>query len=84
MASTDAAAGQSTFVDAGELTDVYYCPGGSTFQVTGAHTCSCVLPDGTLVPAVEDNVFNALFTEYFWDVNNADVRVMQVLMRANF
>ena len=78
-------AGQSTFVDAGELTDVYYCPGGSTFQQTGPHAYNCVLPDGvTTVPAIEYNVFNALFTEYFWDVNNAGVRVMQVLMRANF
>jgi hypothetical protein len=77
-------AGQSTFVDAGELTDVYYCPGGSTFQQTGPHTYSCVLPDLTTTAAIEYNVFNALFTEYFWDVNNAGVRVTQVLMRANF
>ena len=78
-------AGQSTFVDAGELTNVYYCPGGSTYQPTGGHAYDCVLPDdGGTTAAIQYNVFNALFTEYFWNVSNAGVRVTQVLMRANF
>jgi hypothetical protein len=75
--------GQSTFVDAGELTDVWYCPEGSTVTPTGGHNYDCV-DDGTIVSAVELNVFSNLFTEYFWDINNAGVRVTQVLMRANF
>jgi hypothetical protein len=78
-------AGQSTFVDAGELTDVWYCPGGSTVTPSGGHNYDCVAADGiTTVAAVNLNVFNALFSEYFWDVNNNGVRVTQVLMRANF
>ena len=77
--------GQSSFVNASELTDVFYCPDGSTVSPTGGHNYDCVLPDGTtVVGAVELNVFNAVFSEYFWDVNNAGVRVTQVLMRANF
>lgn len=76
--------GQSTFVDAGELTNVYYCPDGSVVDPTVGHNYDCVLPDATTVGAVELNVFNAVFSEYFWDINNAGVRVTQVLMRANF
>jgi hypothetical protein len=76
-------AGQSMFVDAGELTDVWYCPEGSVVTPTGGHNYDCVA--GTsIVSAVELNVFNDLFTQYFWDINNAGVRVTQVLMRANF
>lgn len=77
-------AGQSTFVDAGELTDVWYCPDGSTVTQTGTHTYDCVDGSGATVAAVELNVFANVFTEYFWDVNNNGVRVTQVLMRANF
>ena len=76
--------GQSTFVDAGELTDVWYCPDGSTVTSTGTHTYDCVDGSGTVVAAVELNVFDSVFTDYFWDVNNNGVRVTQVLMRANF
>jgi len=39
---------------------------------------------GLEVDAVELNVFNNAFEEYFWDINNAGIRVAQVLMRANF
>lgn len=77
-------AGQSTFVDAGELTDVWYCPDGSTVAPSGGHNYDCVDGDGVVVAAVELSVFNNVFTEYFWDINNAGVRVAQVLMRANF
>jgi hypothetical protein len=77
--------GQSTFVNASELTDVWYCPDGSTVDPTGGHNYVCLAPDGTTeVDAVELNVFNLVFDEYFWDINNAGVRVTQVLMRANF
>lgn len=78
-------AGQSTFVDASELTDVYYCPAGTTVSPTGGHNYDCVATDGSPnAAAIEYNVFNAVFAEYFWDVNNNGVRVTQVLMRANF
>ena len=74
-------AGRSMFVDAGDLTDVYYCEAGYTADPTpGSHSYLCA--DGAA--AVEMNVFNDVFTEYFWDINNAGVRVTQVLMRANF
>ena len=43
-----------------------------------------MLPDDSTVAAIEYNVFNAVFSEYLWDINNAGVRVTQVLMRANF
>ncbi len=76
--------GQSSFIDAGELTNVWYCPSGSTVSPTGGHNYDCVASDGTIVAAVELNVFNNVFDQYFWDINNAGVRVMQVLMRANF
>jgi hypothetical protein len=76
--------GQSSFIDASELTTVYYCPSGYTATPTGGHNYDCVAGDGTTVAAVEFNVFNNLFSQYFWDINNAGVRVMQVLMRANF
>lgn len=76
--------GQSSFVNASELTDVYYCPDGSVVDPTTGHNYNCVLPDDSTVAAIEYNVFNAVFTEYFWDVNNDGVRVTQVLMRANF
>lgn len=78
-------AGQSTFVDAGELTDVYYCPAGTVVSPTTGHGYACVDPDTQdTTDAIEYNVFNAVFQEYFWDVNNDGVRVMQVLMRANY
>ena len=77
-------AGQSMFVDAGELTDVWYCPEGTVVTPTGGHNYDCVDPSGAILAAVELNVFNDIFTEYFWDINNAGVRVTQVLMRANF
>ena len=51
---------------------------------TGTHTYDCVDGSGTAVAAVELNVFDSVFSEYFWDVNNNGVRVTQVLMRANF
>jgi len=76
--------GQSSFVNASELTDVWYCPDGSTVTPTGTHTYDCVDAGGATVTAVELNVFDSVFTEYFWDVNNNGVRVTQVLMRANF
>ncbi|MBK5297334.1 MAG: hypothetical protein JJE40_09255, partial [Vicinamibacteria bacterium] len=77
--------GQSSFVDASELTDVWYCPDGATVSPTTGHNYDCVATDGiTVVAAEEFNVFNAVFSEYFWDVNNDGVRVTQVLMRANF
>ena len=77
--------GQSSFIDAGELTTVYYCPTGTTVTPTGGHNYDCLASDGTtVVAAVELNVFNNVFDQYFWDINNAGVRVMQVLMRANF
>jgi hypothetical protein len=76
--------GQSSFVNASELTDVWYCPDGSTVTPTGTHTYDCVDGGGATVTAVELNVFDSVFTEYFWDVNNNGVRVTQVLMRANF
>lgn len=80
-------AGQSTFVDAGELTNVWYCPDGSAVIPDGttsnAHDYACMSGD-VEVEAVELQVFDSVFTEYFWDVTNAGVRVMQVLMRANF
>ena len=76
--------GQSTFVDAGELTDVWYCPDGSTVTPTGNHNYDCVDGSGAIVTAVELNVFANVFSEYFWDVNNNGVRVTQVLMRPNF
>lgn len=75
--------GQSTSVDAGELTNVYYCPEGTTVDPTTGHNYDCVASDGTTVPAIEYDVFNNVFEEYFWDINNDGVRVMQVLMRAN-
>jgi hypothetical protein len=78
-------AGQSTFTNASELTDVYYCPAGTTVVPGGGpHSYDCVAGDGSTTPAIEYNVFNAVFDEYFWDVNNDGVRVTQVLMRANF
>lgn len=77
-------AGQSTYVNAGELTNVYYCPNGSTVNPTGGHNYQCVDSSNSVVAAVPLQVFDALFQDYFWDVNNAGVRVMQVLMRANF
>jgi hypothetical protein len=77
--------GQSSFIDASELTTVWYCPDGSTVTPTSGHNYDCVASDGTtVVAAVELNVFNNVFDEYFWDINNSGVRVMQVLMRANF
>jgi hypothetical protein len=77
-------AGQSTFVNASELTDVYYCPDGSTVVPTGGNSYDCVFPDTTTTTAIELSVFAAVFSEYFWDVNNDGVRVMQVLMKPNF
>lgn len=80
-------AGQSTFVDAGELTDVFYCPEGYTVVPTGNNAYDCAkVVDGTTVytDAIEYQVFDSVFSEYFWDVTNDGVRVMQVLMRANF
>lgn len=76
-------AGQSSFVDAGELTDVYYCPAGYTVVPSGGNAYDCVNGLET-VDAIEYQVFDSVFTEYFWDVTNDGVRVMQVLMRANF
>ena len=76
--------GQSTYVNAGELTDVFYCPAGSTVDPTAGHNYNCVDAGGATVPAVELQVFDDVFQDYFWDVNNNGVRVMQVLMRANF
>lgn len=75
--------GQSSFVDAGELTNVYYCPDGFAVVPTGGNNYTC--SDGVdTVAAVEINVFADVFDGYFWDVTNDGVRVMQVLMRANF
>jgi len=75
--------GQSSFVDAGELTNVFYCPDGFSVVPTGGNNYTC--SDGvTTVAAVEINVFADVFERYFWDVTNSGVRVMQVLMRANF
>ena len=77
--------GQSSFIDASELTTVYYCPAGTTVTPTGGHNYDCLASDGTtVVAAIEFNVFNSVFDQYFWDINNYGVRVMQVLMRANF
>jgi len=77
-------AGQSTYVNAGELTDVFYCPDGSTVNPTGGHNYQCVDSSNNVVTAVPLQVFDSVFSDYFWDVNNNGVRVMQVLMRANF
>jgi hypothetical protein len=76
--------GQSSFINASELTDVYYCPEGYTVDPTTGHNYDCVAADLTTTAAIEYNVFNAVFEEYFWDINNDGVRVMQVLMRANY
>jgi len=79
--------GQSTFVDAGDLTDVYYCPAGTfAVNITGNSYDCCVdlACTGGSVPAENTNVFSTLFNEYFWQVTNDGVRVAQVLMRANF
>jgi hypothetical protein len=76
---------RSSFIDGSELTTVYYCPTGTTVRPTGGHNYDCLATDGTtLVAAVEFNVFNSVFDQYFWDINNYGVRVMQMLMRANF
>lgn len=81
-------AGQSTFVDAGELTTVWYCPDGSTVDpntgTNNPHDYFCTISEGVYADPVELQVFSAVFNEYFWDVTNTGVRVMQVLMRANF
>jgi len=75
--------GQSSFVDASELTNVYYCPTGYWVVPTGGNNYDC-FNGVTTTAAVEVNVFNDVFDEYFWQVTNDGVRVMQVLMRANF
>jgi hypothetical protein len=76
-------AGQSTYQDVSDLANVWYCPDGSYVQ-TGTNTYDCIDANGAVVDAVELNVFNNAFEAYFWDINNAGVRVAQVLMRANF
>ena len=60
------------------------CPEGTVVTPTGGHNYDCIDASGAIVAAVELNVFNDIFTEYLWDINNAGVRVTQVLMRANF
>ncbi len=80
-------AGQSTFVDAGELTNVYYCPDGYYVIPTGGNNYECNTEadgSGTTTSAIEINVFDNVFDQYFWDMTNDGVRVVQVLMRANF
>jgi len=80
-------AGKSTFVDASELTNVYYCPDGYFIFPTGGHNYECTeFEDGSgnSVSAVEINVFDSVFDQYFWDMTNDGVRIVQVLMRANY
>jgi len=78
-------AGQSTFVDASELTDVYYCPDGYEVVPTTGNNYDCWDENtDAYVDAEEINVFASVFQDYFWDMTNDGVRVVQVLMRANF
>ena len=74
-------AGQSLFIDASDLTDVWYCPSGSTVTPTTGNGYTCTTATGT-TPAIEYNVFSDIFDAYFWDINNDGIRVVQVLMRA--
>jgi len=81
-------AGQSTFVDAGELTDVWYCPDYADVVDLGGGNYDCICNDasqctvGTSVAGAELNVFADVFQDYFWDMTNDGVRVIQVLIRA--